>query len=131
MLEPLHYLLCKTGKSGCDTTCTHQYLTIGEVMKELNWNSHQSESEKFFAAVNDNRVSLVNFGHWRNGSADENDIQNDNRARELAEVDSALLTDDLPPTAYTDPGQCEGLGLRQPGLFRLQGLRSAHGLSVG
>ena len=33
-----------------------------------------------------------------------NIIQNDNRARELAEVDSALLTDDLPPTAYTDPG---------------------------
>ena len=33
-----------------------------------------------------------------------NYIQNDNRARELAEVDSALLTDDLPPTAYTDPG---------------------------
>ena len=31
-------------------------------------------------------------------------IQNDNRARELAEVDSALLTDDLPPTAYTEPG---------------------------
>ena len=33
-----------------------------------------------------------------------NYVQNDNRARELAEVDSALLTDDLPPTAYTDPG---------------------------
>lgn len=31
-------------------------------------------------------------------------IQNDNRADELAEIDSALLTDDLPPTAYTDPG---------------------------
>ena len=33
-----------------------------------------------------------------------NYVQNDNRARELAEVDSALLTDDLPPTAYTDSG---------------------------
>lgn len=34
-------------------------------------------------------------------------IQNfmdDNRANELAEVDSALLTDDLPPSAYADPG---------------------------
>ncbi len=31
-------------------------------------------------------------------------IQDDNRANELAEVDSALLTDDLPPAAYTDPG---------------------------
>lgn len=34
-------------------------------------------------------------------------IQNfmdDDRANELAEVDSALLTDDLPPAAYADPG---------------------------
>lgn len=31
-------------------------------------------------------------------------IQNDNRATELAEIDAALLTDDLPPAAYTDPG---------------------------
>lgn len=31
-------------------------------------------------------------------------IQDDNRANELAEIDAALLTDDLPPAAYTDPG---------------------------
>lgn len=31
-------------------------------------------------------------------------IQDDLRASELAEVDAALLTDDLPPAAYTDPG---------------------------
>lgn len=31
-------------------------------------------------------------------------VQNDNRASELAEIDSALLTDDLPPGAFTDPG---------------------------
>lgn len=31
-------------------------------------------------------------------------IQLDNRASELAEVDQALLTDDLPPAAYADPG---------------------------
>lgn len=31
-------------------------------------------------------------------------LQNDYRAKELAEVDAALLTDDLPPAAYTDPG---------------------------
>ncbi len=31
-------------------------------------------------------------------------LQNDLRASELAEIDSALLTDDLPPAAYTDPG---------------------------
>ena len=33
-----------------------------------------------------------------------NSIQNDNRAQELAEVDAALLTDDLPPAAFSDPG---------------------------
>ena len=31
-------------------------------------------------------------------------MQEENRTSELAEVDSALLTDDLPPAAYTDPG---------------------------
>jgi len=31
-------------------------------------------------------------------------IQTDRRATELAEVDAALLTDDLPPAAYADPG---------------------------
>jgi hypothetical protein len=31
-------------------------------------------------------------------------LQEDNRTDELAEVDAALLTDDLPPAAYTDPG---------------------------
>lgn len=31
-------------------------------------------------------------------------LQDDSRTNELAEVDSALLTDDLPPAAYTDPG---------------------------
>lgn len=31
-------------------------------------------------------------------------VQNDTRAHELAEVDAALLTDDLPPAAYADPG---------------------------
>ncbi len=33
-----------------------------------------------------------------------NGAQSDNRDVELAEVDSALLTDDLPPAAYADPG---------------------------
>ncbi len=33
-----------------------------------------------------------------------NVVQAENRARELADVDSALLTDELPPAAYTDPG---------------------------
>jgi hypothetical protein len=31
-------------------------------------------------------------------------IMDEDRANELAEVDSALLVDDLPPAAYADPG---------------------------
>ncbi len=31
-------------------------------------------------------------------------VQDERHAREAAEVDSALLTDDLPPAAFTDPG---------------------------
>lgn len=31
-------------------------------------------------------------------------VQNEHRANEVAEVDAALLTDDLPPSAYADPG---------------------------
>lgn len=31
-------------------------------------------------------------------------LQNDYRAKEIAEVDAALLTDDLPPAAYADQG---------------------------
>ena len=31
-------------------------------------------------------------------------VQNERRASEVAEVDAAILTDDLPPSAYADPG---------------------------
>ncbi len=31
-------------------------------------------------------------------------IQDDMHIKEIADLDAALLTDDLPPTAYTDPG---------------------------
>lgn len=31
-------------------------------------------------------------------------VENERRASEVAEVDAALLTDDLPPSAYADPG---------------------------
>jgi Protein of unknown function (DUF3619) len=31
-------------------------------------------------------------------------VQQDNRAHEIADVDAALLVDDLPPGAYSDPG---------------------------
>ena len=33
-----------------------------------------------------------------------NDVQSEHRAQELAEVDAALLLDELPPAAFTDPG---------------------------
>ena len=33
-----------------------------------------------------------------------NIVQDDDRAMELADLDTALLTDDLPPEAYSDPG---------------------------
>ena len=40
-----------------------------------------------------------------------NIIQDDNRANELAEIDAELLTDDLPPAAFTDPGFTQFLKL--------------------
>jgi len=39
------------------------------------------------------------------------DFHNDQSASELAEVDSALLVDDLPPQAYADPGFLQFLKL--------------------
>ncbi len=33
-----------------------------------------------------------------------NSVQSDRRAAEIAEVDAALLTDELPPEAFADPG---------------------------
>ena len=33
-----------------------------------------------------------------------NSFINDDRANELANIDAAILTDDLPPAAYADPG---------------------------
>ncbi|MDO8440575.1 MAG: DUF3619 family protein [Polaromonas sp.] len=56
------------------------------------------------------------FGPWRRigsvlplialvvGLLTINSLQTDNFVLELAEVDSALLTDDLPPDAFSDPG---------------------------
>ncbi len=40
-----------------------------------------------------------------------NMVQSDSRDNELAEVDTALLTDDLPPAAYADPGFMQFLKL--------------------
>jgi hypothetical protein len=40
-------------------------------------------------------------------------LQNERRASEVAEVDAALLTDDLPPAAYADPGFAQYLKQQQ------------------
>lgn len=40
-------------------------------------------------------------------------LQSDFRAQEIAEIDAALLTDDLPPAAFTDPGFAEFLKARR------------------
>ncbi|MBK9571575.1 MAG: DUF3619 family protein [Rhodoferax sp.] len=41
-----------------------------------------------------------------------NVMLSDERADELAEIDSALLTDTLPPSAYTDPGFAQFLKMQ-------------------
>jgi Protein of unknown function (DUF3619) len=44
-----------------------------------------------------------------------NVVTNEDRAREVAEVDVQLLTDDLPPAAHTDPGFAQFLKFGPPG----------------
>ena len=81
----------------------------------------QTRLQTSSALVNQNGVGLLSFGEeglniWSRlasflplialvaGLALIQNIMDDNRANELAEVDSALLIDDLPPAAYADPG---------------------------
>jgi hypothetical protein len=45
------------------------------------------------------------------GLATIKNFTDDDRANQLAEVDSALLADDLPPSAYADPGFLQFLKL--------------------
>lgn len=40
-------------------------------------------------------------------------FHNERRANEIAEIDAALLSDDLPPAAYTDPGFVQFLKAKQ------------------
>ena len=44
-----------------------------------------------------------------------NAIQNERAANELADVDAALLIDDLPPVAYVDPGFAQFLKVSREG----------------
>jgi len=66
--------------------------------------------------LNSGGVALLGGGWWRRvgtiiplialvvGLIGIRTMQENNHAREEAEVDAALLTDDLPPAAFTDPG---------------------------
>ncbi len=73
------------------------------------------------AVIQQNGTALLNFGDeglniWSRlasllplialvaGLALIQNFMDDDRTNELAEVDSALLIDDLPPAAYADPG---------------------------
>ncbi|BDU58154.1 hypothetical protein LMORI2_11360 [Limnohabitans sp. MORI2] len=82
----------------------------------------QSRLQTSSGLVQQNGTALLNFGSdeglniWSRlasllplialvaGLALIQNIMDDDRANELAEVDSALLVDDLPPSAYADPG---------------------------
>ena len=81
----------------------------------------QSRLQTSQAVVHQNGVALLNFGDeglniWSRlasflplialvaGLAIIQNIMDDDSANELAEVDAALLIDDLPPSAYADPG---------------------------
>jgi hypothetical protein len=82
----------------------------------------QTQLQTSTAVTHQNGVALLNFGGdeglniWSRlasllplialvaGLAMIQNIMDDDRANELAEIDSALLVDDLPPAAYADPG---------------------------
>ena len=81
----------------------------------------QTRLQTSTAMVQQNGTALLNFGDeglniWSRlasllplialiaGLAIIQNIMDDDRTNELAEVDSALLIDDLPPAAYADPG---------------------------
>lgn len=81
----------------------------------------QTRTQTSTSLLNQNGAGLLSFGEeglslWGRmasflplialvaGLALIQNVMDDNRANELAEVDSALLIDDLPPAAYADPG---------------------------
>jgi hypothetical protein len=82
----------------------------------------QTQLQTSTGLVHQNGAALLNFGGdeglniWSRlasllplialvaGLALIQSIMDDDRANELAEIDSALLVDDLPPSAYADPG---------------------------
>ncbi|MEY3639211.1 MAG: hypothetical protein RIR68_2344 [Pseudomonadota bacterium] len=81
----------------------------------------QTRLQTSTGVIHQNGAALLNFGDeglniWSRlasllplialvaGLAFIQNLMDDDRANELAEVDAALLIDDLPPAAYADPG---------------------------
>jgi hypothetical protein len=82
----------------------------------------QTQLQTSHATIHQNGTAILNFGGdeglniWSRlasflplialvaGLAIIQNIMDDDRANELAEIDSAMLADDLPPAAYADPG---------------------------
>ena len=57
--------------------------------------------------------ALIPLFAWVTGLMTIGFIQDEMRADQVAEVDAELLTDVLPPTAYTDPGFAQYLQIKQ------------------
>ncbi|MEO8545335.1 MAG: DUF3619 family protein [Burkholderiaceae bacterium] len=64
--------------------------TLGAMEEQVSWWSRLGVALPLIALV----VGLVTI----------NSMQNERAAQEMAQVDTALLTDDLPLAAYADPG---------------------------
>ena len=92
------------GKRKISTTQTAQVVTISGGEATLTFGNEQLSGWSRLAAA----IPLLALVL---GLIAINAIQNDNRANEIAEIDSALLTDDLPPSAYTDAGFAQFLKL--------------------
>lgn len=73
-------------------------LTLGS--GESNWWSRLATAAPLFLLV----IGLIAI----------NIIQDENHIKEIADIDAALLTDDLPPTAYADPGFVNFLKISSP-----------------
>ena len=67
---------------------------VGQLLGEA-WHRHHRGILAFLALA----IGALGVQIW----------QNYQQADELAEIDSALLTDEVPPSAYTDPGFLEWL----------------------
>lgn len=75
-------------------------ITFGDAFGDASGGSSNDEKFSLWNAI----ASALPLIALIVGLISVNIVQNNNRAGELAEIDAALLTDDLPPIAYTDSG---------------------------